>query len=329
MTDVRRNLKIKEVSLVGKPANPKAKVALFKSEEDSHMAKDDESKTLAERLSRGLASLAKIITGDEPVIDLAKLHAKLQDRAKALPEDIQKQISTLPESELEKEDGAALTLIHAYEVTAKAVEKAKVAEEALKAAEKALHPGSHEDDEEKKRKAAEAEAAAAKKAALEKADLPEAAQALIKDMEKTAVTQAEELKKSQDRIAKLEDANLTAELTGRVEKLSHVIAPDDRDAFIKEMKEISPEARDSQFKRLEVANAAVEKSDAFKELGGGGDAMTGDAWAQITKRAEALVTKSTDGLTQEQAIEKVLEDEPELYTAYKNEKAARIASLNN
>ena len=94
MTDVRRNLKIKEVSLVGKPANPKAKVALFKAEGESGVAKDDKDQTLADRLSRGFAALAKIITGDETVVDLSKLNAKLQDRAKALPEDIQKQIAT-------------------------------------------------------------------------------------------------------------------------------------------------------------------------------------------------------------------------------------------
>jgi hypothetical protein len=323
MTDVRRNLKIKEVYLVGKPANPKAKVALFKAEDESGVAKDDKDQTLADRLSRGFAALAKIITGDETVVDLSKLNAKLQDRAKALPEATQKAIATLPESELEKEDGSALVLIEVGEAFAKSDADLKEAQEDLAKVKKAVHPGSHDDDEEKKRKAAEAKAAA-KKAELDKSELPEAAQNLIKDLEKTAVTQADELKKSQDRIAKLEEDNLTARLTARLEKLDQVIPPDERDDEIKMLKGLSNDAREHWFKRLEKDNAALKESAAFKVLGSDSAAVTGDAWAQITKRAEELVTKSTDGLTQEQAIDKVLVANPDLYTAYKAERAQTL-----
>ena len=119
MVDVRRQLEIKEVSLVKNPANPAARVTLFKSEETPVADKVDR-KTFVEQLAFGFDALLKTLAGDSAVVDLSKLNEKLLKRAQALPENLQKVVATLPDDELAKEDGAALPIIEGHEAKVKA-----------------------------------------------------------------------------------------------------------------------------------------------------------------------------------------------------------------
>jgi len=77
------------------------------------------------------------------------------------------------------------------------------------------------------------------------------------------------------------------------------------------------------YRVLKAADALLEKSAAFSEIGKAGQA--GSAEARIYAKARAMVAKDCD-LTFEEAIEKVMDLEPELYQqaeAERQEKAAK------
>ena len=79
------------------------------------------------------------------------------------------------------------------------------------------------------------------------------------------------------------------------------------------------------YRVLKAADAIIEKSAVFSEIGKAGQA--GSAEAQIYAKATALVAKDAD-LTLEEAVDKVMDMEPELYEkaeAERQEKAARRA----
>ncbi len=314
MTDVRRELDIVEVSLVEDPANRAARVTLFKSAEAKVANKSDEN-SITDRLAKGFSAMVNILKGDNAVVDLSKLNEKLLKRAQALPEDMQKSLATLSDEDLSKEDGAALVLITAFEATAKAaVDKA--------ASDKRLH----DDEEDRKKKAAAEEAAkkeaAEKKAELDKANLPEAVVKTLATLEATIKAQSTELDSTKAAIAKMEDTAVEKTVRDRAAKLSHVILPEDMDAFVKDQKALGEDAREASFKRFETANAVAEQSAAFQALGRD---LAGEGTAAYEKMesAAAVLMKADDSLTKEAAIAKVMDQQPELYEAYRIEKRER------
>jgi hypothetical protein len=75
---------------------------------------------------------------------------------------------------------------------------------------------------------------------------------------------------------------------------------------------------------LKAANEQVETGDLFKELGRAAltdESQTGDAWSEIEKAADALIEKDSEGLTREQAIDKVMKtaEGRKLYSRYQTE----------
>jgi hypothetical protein len=73
---------------------------------------------------------------------------------------------------------------------------------------------------------------------------------------------------------------------------------------------------------LKAADAAIEKSELFKEIGKAGSGES-DAEAQVYAKARAMVAK--DGaLTFDDAVCKVLEDDKELYTRYEDERLKTV-----
>jgi len=319
MVAVRRELDIREISLVKDPANPAARVTLFKSG-DSKVADKSDDHTVLNRLSKGFDALAKFIAGDAAVVDLSKLHESLLKRAQALPEEMQKSIATLSEADLAKEDGAAHVLITALEATAKAaVDKA--------AAEKKLH----DDEEDKKKKAAAEEAAkkeaVEKKAELDKSNLPEAVIKTIETLQDTVKTQAADLESTKAVITKMTSDALEKSVRERALKLSHVILAENMAGVVQDTMAMSEDARDRYFKMLETADASVEKSDIFTQLGSEVPGEAGTAYQKI--EAEAVVLMKTNAkLTKEQAIDEVMKQQPDLYAAYKAEKPVTREDLN-
>lgn len=85
---------------------------------------------------------------------------------------------------------------------------------------------------------------------------------------------------------------------------------------------MSDEAFETYTTTLRATSAQAKAADAvlFKELGAGGGGTSGDAWAEVQSKAREMVEKKL-APTEAQAIDKVLQDHPELYERYQAEQA--------
>ena len=88
----------------------------------------------------------------------------------------------------------------------------------------------------------------------------------------------------------------------------------------KSLKAASPEAYDTMIATLNDAKASVEKSGVFGEVGrtGNGTVTGGGAVKEAEAKAAELM-KSRSGLTRQQAIDAVLQENPELAKRYETE----------
>jgi hypothetical protein len=129
------------------------------------------------------------------------------------------------------------------------------------------------------------------------------------------------------RIAKeLKDEKILKEYIEKAEDLIHL--PIEAVKFapvIKALGEEHPAEFAEVYRVLKAADALIEKSAVFSEIGKAGQASSAEA--QIYAKARALVAKDGD-LTLEEAVEKVMDLEPDLYQraeAERQEKATRRA----
>lgn len=80
-------------------------------------------------------------------------------------------------------------------------------------------------------------------------------------------------------------------------------------AKFRKMKEVAPEAFDRTMAVLKATDAQLAASGIYHDLGSShsGSSLTAQAaWSQLEAKADALVTKSTTGITREKALEQVL-----------------------
>lgn len=79
-------------------------------------------------------------------------------------------------------------------------------------------------------------------------------------------------------------------------------------AKFRKMQEADPEGFARTMEILKASDAQMAASAAFHNVGSGMSGESASAWDQIVAKADTLIEKSTSGLTQEQAIEKILLD---------------------
>ena len=157
--------------------------------------------------------------------------------------------------------------------------------------------------------------------------VPEAERRMLEPIAKAQAETMAVLAETREALAKSQDALAEREFVRKAEtELSALAAPSALGPVLKEAAEkLSPEANEQLESILKAANAQVETGDLFKELGrtalpdetGGGESP----WAQIEKAASELVEKSDDGLTESQAIDRVLKTAAgqKLYARYQAE----------
>ena len=158
------------------------------------------------------------------------------------------------------------------------------------------------------------------------AKMDPATQAIVKQLlDENNATKAEA--QEARRMAKeLKDEKILKEYVEKAEDLIHL--PIEARKFAPVMKALGedhPAEFAEVYRVLKAADALIEKSAVFSEIGKAGQA--GSAEAQIYAKATALVAKDGD-LTLEEAVDKVMDMEPELYEkaeAERQEKAARRA----
>ena len=148
-------------------------------------------------------------------------------------------------------------------------------------------------------------------------------QAVVKQLlEENVVTKAEA--KEAKQIAKeLKDEKILKEYVEKAEDLPHLaIEPLKFGPVLKALGESHPDEFSEIFRVLKAADAAIEKSELFKEVGKAGLGES-SAEAAVYAKARGLVAKDGD-LTFEEAVSKVLEEDPELYEKYEDERQAAV-----
>ena len=121
----------------------------------------------------------------------------------------------------------------------------------------------------------------------------------------------------------LKDEKVLKEYVEKAEDLPHLpIEPLKFGPVMKALGEAHPEEFAEVYRVLKAVDAIVEKSALFSEIGKAGQGNSAEA--QIYAKARAMVAKDGD-LTFEEAVEKVMDLEPELYEKSEAEREERLA----
>lgn len=121
----------------------------------------------------------------------------------------------------------------------------------------------------------------------------------------------------------LKDEKVLKEYVEKAEDLPHLpIEPLKFGPVMKALGEAHPEEFAEVYRLLKAVDAIVEKSALFSEIGKAGQGNSAEA--QIYAKARAMVAKDGD-LTFEEAVEKVMDLEPELYEKSEAEREERMA----
>ena len=121
----------------------------------------------------------------------------------------------------------------------------------------------------------------------------------------------------------LKDEKVLKEYVEKAEDLPHLpIEPLKFGPVMKALGEAHPAEFAEVYRLLKAVDAIVEKSALFSEIGKAGQGNSAEA--QIYAKARAMVAKDGD-LTFEEAVEKVMDLEPELYQKAEEEREERVA----
>lgn len=172
-------------------------------------------------------------------------------------------------------------------------------------------------EKEKKEQAA----AELSKETLEKMD-PGLRDLVQKSMDEARI--AKERAEAAEKVAKdLREERVLKEYIGKAEDLPHLaIEPLKFGIVLKTLGEGHPQEFGEIYRVLKSADAALEKSELFKEIGKSGPSES-SAEAQINAKARSMVAKDAE-LTFEEAVSKVLEADPELYNKYEEERQEAV-----
>lgn len=129
-----------------------------------------------------------------------------------------------------------------------------------------------------------------------------------------------ELEEAKEQLAKADDTLRTRETLAKAASYSHVAPTDDLAPILKEASEKFDSETYEKFESLlGAAEERITKGGLFAEMGrsqGTSNEEKSDAWTEAVKKAEALVEKSDTPMSQDQALAKVWESNPDLYNKY-------------
>ena len=78
---------------------------------------------------------------------------------------------------------------------------------------------------------------------------------------------------------------------------------------------------------MKVASESLKESSLLKSAGAaGGGVSGGSTWDKIEKLADGYIEKAATNMTKAQAISKVIEMNPEMYSAYLNENPKQLGN---
>ena len=145
--------------------------------------------------------------------------------------------------------------------------------------------------------------------------------AIFEKMAADSHTATERAERAENIAKSLQDEKVLKEYVEKAGDLSHLpVEPLKFGPVLKALGEGHPTEFEEILRVLKAADAALAKSELFKEIGKAGSGET-SAEAAVYAKARGLVAKDAD-LTFDEAVAKVLEDDPELYERYEDERQA-------
>ena len=97
--------------------------------------------------------------------------------------------------------------------------------------------------------------------------------------------------------------------------------------MLKTLHDTAPEIAQAQFDQMKVASETLKESALLKSAGAsGGQISGGSAWDKIEKLADGYIEKAENGTGRATAIAKVMEMNPDLYSAYLQENPKQIGN---
>lgn len=212
-------------------------------------------------------------------------------------EDDLREIATVLAEEWEVTTGEALRIIDAIEGT-----NVQNIEKALK--------GNYEKDKEVNMEE------------ITKADLPDE----IKEQVDELFKQNEEIRKENEQIRKQlikeKEEKRLKQFISKAEQFENLaVEPTDFGKILKKVADVDSDGFDKLMEVLKSADENLKQNKLFKEEGSSYSDTGADAWSKIEKSAQSLLEADTS-LSRERAINKVLENNPELYNQYLKEKEA-------
>jgi hypothetical protein len=145
--------------------------------------------------------------------------------------------------------------------------------------------------------------------------------AIFEKMAADSHTATERAERAENIAKSLQDEKVLKEYVEKAGDLSHLpVEPLKFGPVLKALGEGHPAEFEEILRVLKAADAALAKSELFKEMGKTGSGET-SAEAAVYAKARAIVAKDAD-LTFDEAVAKVLEDDPELYERYEDERQA-------
>jgi len=148
--------------------------------------------------------------------------------------------------------------------------------------------------------------------------------AVIQKMEAKLDATKERAERSETLAKELKDEQITKIYIAKAQALPNIpgLTAEKHAPIMKILGEDHPAEFSEVFSLLKAADALLEKSAAWSELGSERAISGGSVMNKIQKAAESLVRKDTSGMTIEDAIEKVLDDHPEWYDEYETARSA-------
>ncbi len=316
-------------NLVDDPANPKARIVLFKRAE--------KKETPAEKEAPAVGAV-HVDTPDrkkkEPPMTKQSFFKSLKSLFKAAEAGPLQDWAAEEEGELQPKEGEAeaeaMSSLKAFVDKLGAALAGSVDGAGLVGQFKALHQEMTDKLAEASARKEAAKAACDKEAEAEAEGRVTKAQTEInkqlvdlqKKLDETTAraVEAEKIAKSERDARELESEKTT------LRKFKHVTVDVDKDAatFVK-LRASDKDAYDLVMAKLNGAEAVAQKSAVIeRELGSplGGDGAT--AWAEIEAEADKVVAKGEKGMTREKAIDHVMKMRPELVTRYRAEQAGQV-----
>jgi len=332
------NLVINRVDLVDKGDNPKANITLFKRKEE-HTLGGDKQKSIAitgvesvdkflsmfkglfqkEGVKQGMTfNLSTFVKGLE-VTQRATVEKRIEALSDSAKEAISKNMEYLDEEArsftvLEQEVAKQELIAQIATLTAKVEELAKsdAKKGTKKGPRKQEEEGEEEEEEEEVDPAAEEEEEEEEEMRRMKR-LPESVRKLLE-------TSKKEAKEAMDLVKKLQDEKLDSEYIAKAKQFPTVItAPDQVGVVLKRIAIASKDDYQVIEAVLKVAEEMVSRNNVIlKEFGVQGGDAAGGSWTKIEKKAQEYM-KGDAKMTKEQAVAKVMRDEPKLYAEYQRE----------